>query len=821
MFKSSKIKSNKVSNINKNIYSSSKSKVQTSNNSKPKTKITINKALLWKNSSKDFSNNESSFNNYPKQKELLNNLPEQKNINKKTLGHRKIFSFDSNLEKRFSINTIDSSSSHLTPTTISSSQKDINTPSQTDIEKMVLNSRNKHGLSNYKFFLHHASKNLNNTFSQIFNMNNSFNTNDDFSFNNNLNLSKINNTNNFENEKENIKYNKRTYSKPTIQEMKKMGINFNLSSNKPRLSQSNIFKKEISQYKTKINFDKSKNFSSNKINNNNTINKKNILEIKEKKISNINPIKKSIIINEKKNNNLNISFTEKNTHPYHKRIFSNDTFNSTFNLNETFQQENTYNNDNNKTKYEKDIKLLKKNKIDGDNEKNPFINLEILIILENKLKDILNKLNHSLPAFNEIFEYINYFFESSLNENLEYLFLDSNNRKLVKNFIKTELLCYCIGYDISYEPSLNKILIVLKTIFELIHFNFLVIIKFILSKTKMNNINYMWYEKLYNLIKKSMSMNLNKNDLNEHNILQIIFHNIKGINDYYVMIIDNIYSIYYKPDIRKFKFPNSINIDLSKEIYNKAQYISSFFFDAFYKKDLYKIEDIKLFFDKFIFRIPDKNNSYILSYNIHYNTINKPEFLSSNKMYSKICYLPKINYNKYKYTLVLDLDETLAHVTNQNNKNKIILRPYLHEFLRTMKHYYELVLFSFGTKEYVDPIVNIIEKNEKFFEYKLYRQHATLYKNEFIKDLSKLGRDLNRVIIVDNLRRVFKLQKENGICIKSFYGDTEEDGTILKDLTNILEDIRYDLDDTDDVRISINKKEQEIISKITSNFQIL
>ena len=92
MFKSSKIKSNKVSNINKNIYSSSKSIVQTSNNSKPKTKITINKALLWKNSSKDFSNNESSFNIYPKQKELLNNLPEQKNINKKTLGHRKILS---------------------------------------------------------------------------------------------------------------------------------------------------------------------------------------------------------------------------------------------------------------------------------------------------------------------------------------------------------------------------------------------------------------------------------------------------------------------------------------------------------------------------------------------------------------------------------------------------------------------------------------------------------------------------------------------------------------------------------------------------------
>ena len=821
MFKSSKIKPNKETKINKNIYTSViKSTIQTSSNSKPKTKITINKALLWKNSSKDSSNNESSYQNYPKQKELI---PEQKNKNTKILRHRKIFSFDSKLEKRFSTNTIDSSSSHLTPTTISSSQKDINnTPSQTDIEKMVLNSRNKHGLSNYKFFLHHASKNLNNTFSQIFNMNNSFSTNDDFSFNNNLNLSRNNSTNNLEFEKENLKYNKRTYSKPTIQEMKKMGINFNLSSNKPKLSQGNIFKKQITQYKTKINIDKSNIISSNINNNNNkTINKKNILEIKEIKKPIINPIKNNVVDDEKKNNNLNLSFNEKYSQPYHKRIFSNDTVNTTFNLNETFQQENTYNNDNNKTKYEKDIKLIKNDKIDEDSEKKPFINLEILIILENKLKDILNKLNHSLPAFNEIFEFINYFFESSLNENLEYLFLDSNNRKLIRNFIKTELLCYCIGYDISYEPSLNKILIVLKTIFELIHFNFLVIIKFILSKTKMNNINYMWYEKLYYLIKKSMSMNLNKNDLNEHNILHIISHNIKGINDYYLMIIDNIYSIYYKPDIRKFKFPNSINIDLSREIYYKSQYISSFFFDAFYKKDLYVIEDIKLFFDKFIFRIPDKNNSYILSYNIHYNTINKPEFLSNNKIYSQICYLPKINYNKYKYTLVLDLDETLAHVSNQNNKNKVILRPYLHEFLRTMKHYYELVLFSFGTKEYVDPIVDIIEKNEKFFEYKLYRQHATLYRNEFIKDLSKLGRDLNRVIIVDNLRRVFKLQKENGICIKSFYGDVEEDGTILKDLTNILEDIRYDLDDTDDVRISINKKEQEIISKITSNFQII
>ncbi len=39
--------------------------------------------------------------------------------------------------------------------------------------------------------------------------------------------------------------------------------------------------------------------------------------------------------------------------------------------------------------------------------------------------------------------------------------------------IKIELLCYCFCYNISYdEKYLNKIIILLKSIFEQIHFNF-------------------------------------------------------------------------------------------------------------------------------------------------------------------------------------------------------------------------------------------------------------------------------------------------------------------------------------------------------------
>ena len=177
-----------------------------------------------------------------------------------------------------------------------------------------------------------------------------------------------------------------------------------------------------------------------------------------------------------------------------------------------------------------------------------------------------------------------------------------------------------------------------------------------------------------------------------------------------------------------------------------------------------------------------------------------------------------MNTRLYKFTLVLDLDETLVFIKKDNNNNRVlILRPYLFEFLEKMKYLYELVLFSFGTPEYVDPILNIIEKNTKYFEYKLYRQHASLNGDDYVKDLNKLGRDLKKVVIIDNLPQAFKLQKSNGICIKPFYGDSIGDRNTLKFLSEVLERIRYDAEETNDIRESIKKESHFIITRITSN----
>ena len=43
-----------------------------------------------------------------------------------------------------------------------------------------------------------------------------------------------------------------------------------------------------------------------------------------------------------------------------------------------------------------------------------------------------------------------------------------------------------------------------------------------------------------------------------------------------------------------------------------------------------------------------------------------------------------------------------------------------------------------------------------------------------IKDLSRVGRDLSQMILVDNLERNFQFQKENGIHVRSWYGDPKD-----------------------------------------------
>ena len=179
--------------------------------------------------------------------------------------------------------------------------------------------------------------------------------------------------------------------------------------------------------------------------------------------------------------------------------------------------------------------------------------------------------------------------------------------------------------------------------------------------------------------------------------------------------------------------------------------------------------------------------------------------------------LPPKSENKINLkTLVLDLDETLAHGQNtpfSSPKNQLSIecklndinttiyfkiRPGVKEFLRKMNKLYEIVIFTASVEEYAKILINLID-TKNVCSYKLYREQCTYENSLYIKDLTKLGRDLKDVVIIDNSPNAYSLNKENGIPISTWLED--ENDRELYDLIQILEFLSY----VDDVRTFIPK----------------
>jgi CTD small phosphatase-like protein 2 len=110
--------------------------------------------------------------------------------------------------------------------------------------------------------------------------------------------------------------------------------------------------------------------------------------------------------------------------------------------------------------------------------------------------------------------------------------------------------------------------------------------------------------------------------------------------------------------------------------------------------------------------------------------------------------------------------------------------------------------------------LDAIESNKKYFSYVFYREHTVIEENDYVKDISRIGRDLSKMIIVDNMPQNFRLQKENGILIKTFYGEDQNDKALLE-LIPIL--IEIGKSPGKDLRESLALFKDEILKKVSSN----
>ena len=130
----------------------------------------------------------------------------------------------------------------------------------------------------------------------------------------------------------------------------------------------------------------------------------------------------------------------------------------------------------------------------------------------------------------------------------------------------------------------------------------------------------------------------------------------------------------------------------------------------------------------------------------------------------------KTSMNK-KFCLVLDLDETISHSLKLNFGYYFLLRPGVIEFLTELSEFYEIIIFTSSPKIYADNIIDKIDQNGNLITHRLYKPHVIFERGKSVKKLNLIGRDLNKIIFVDNMKSNAKYNPKNLYLIPSWTDD--------------------------------------------------
>ncbi|XP_078062067.1 carboxy-terminal domain RNA polymerase II polypeptide A small phosphatase 1-like, partial [Mustelus asterias] len=142
-----------------------------------------------------------------------------------------------------------------------------------------------------------------------------------------------------------------------------------------------------------------------------------------------------------------------------------------------------------------------------------------------------------------------------------------------------------------------------------------------------------------------------------------------------------------------------------------------------------------------------------------------------------------------KKCVVIDLDETLVHssfkpvnnadfiipveIDGQVHQVYVLKRPHVDEFLKRMGELFECVLFTASLSKYADPVADLLDKWGAF-RFRLFRDSCVFHQGNYVKDLSRLGRDLNKLIIIDNSPASYVFHPNNAVPITSWFDDMHD-----------------------------------------------
>ncbi|GAB2287544.1 hypothetical protein Dimus_021919 [Dionaea muscipula] len=174
-----------------------------------------------------------------------------------------------------------------------------------------------------------------------------------------------------------------------------------------------------------------------------------------------------------------------------------------------------------------------------------------------------------------------------------------------------------------------------------------------------------------------------------------------------------------------------------------------------------------------------------------------------------------------KITIILDLDETLVHskpdpppgeydfivrpeIDGQIITFYVLKRPGVDEFLEFLARRsssFEVVVFTAGLRAYASLVLDELDREPRAISHRLYRDSCRTVEGRYVKDLSEMGRDLRRMVIVDDNPCSYALQPENGIPVRPFVDDVR-DGELWR-----LMEVFEGFDRVEDLREAINGDE--------------
>ncbi|XP_073758225.1 CTD small phosphatase-like protein isoform X5 [Callorhinus ursinus] len=114
----------------------------------------------------------------------------------------------------------------------------------------------------------------------------------------------------------------------------------------------------------------------------------------------------------------------------------------------------------------------------------------------------------------------------------------------------------------------------------------------------------------------------------------------------------------------------------------------------------------------------------------------------------------------------------------------VLKRPHVDEFLQRMGQLFECVLFTASLAKYADPVADLLDR-WGVFRARLFRESCVFHRGNYVKDLSRLGRELSKVIIVDNSPASYIFHPENAVPVQSWFDDMTD--TELLDLIPFFE----------------------------------